>query len=234
VRPRRAALALALLLSAPLAAQQGNERARPGSGLADPSAVIAADIALSREARERGEAEGLRRAAADAALVLVPDPQPAAKWLKGRSLSSPPPEWDPRTVWLSCDGGYAVILGAWSRGSQGGTYLALWQRQRKGEWRWLLHEDGPAETLGSEPEMIAGRVAECAGLPPRPRGFVPPPVSPLKDASRDGSLEWSVTATRDCALSVSARAWDGKSMVKVLTWSRPAPTAGCSRSSESG
>lgn len=222
-----ATVAAALVVLPTQLLAQDADRGRQRLGLAQPSAVIAADIALSREARSRGAAESLRRSAADAALVLVPRPQPAAQWLKGRARPSPARDWTPRTVWVSCDGSFAVTKGAWRRGSEAGDYIALWQRQPKDGWRWLLHEDGPARPLGPEPEMIAGRVAECAGLVPRPRGFVAPPVSPLQDSSPDGSLEWRVTQMPSCALVVSANAWNGRAMADVLTWTRPAPPTGC-------
>jgi hypothetical protein len=110
----------------------------------------------------------------------------------------------------------------------------LWQRQPKGAWRWLLHEDGPAEALGSEPEMISGKVAECVGLPPRRSGFAPPPVSPLHDASRDGSLEWNVTSVAPCGITAAVKAWDGRAMVDVLSWSRPISPTGCGNSGDRG
>ncbi len=195
--------------------------------MADPSAVIAADFALARNARAKGGAEALRAAAAPAALVLTPRPAPAASSLKRTSLRAEAPDWQPQTVWTSCDGGFAITRGTWRRGAASGDYIALWQRQAKGGWRWLLHEDGPAGQPVEAREMISGKVAECVGLPPRPPGFVPPPVTPLEDASRDGSLEWAVRSTDRCALALSVKAWDGKAMAEVLSWTRPAPPTGC-------
>jgi hypothetical protein len=206
---------------------RGEPRGRTRTTMADPSAVIAADFALARNARNKGEAEALRASAGQAALVLAPRAVPAAPWLKRSSARADPPHWQPRTVWTSCDGGHAITRGTWRRGAAEGEYFALWQRQPKGGWRWLLHEDGPAASLGEAPEMISGKVAECASLPPRPRGFVPPPVTPLDDASRDGSLEWAVQLGPQCALSLTVRAWDGAAMREVLSWARPAPASGC-------
>jgi hypothetical protein len=227
VTAARAIAIMALLLPLPSAAAEEGPVRRPRPSLGDPSAVIAADLALSREARDRGEAEALRRTAADQAVVLVPRPAPADQWLKGRRPSGLSIRWEPRTVWASCDGGFAATRGAWNRGSDRGDYLALWQRQPKGEWRWLLHENGPAAAPAGEPEMIAGKVAECTGLPPRPPGFVPQPAVPLGDASRDGSLEWKATVGPGCGVTIAVRAWDGRAMREVLTWNRPGPTEGC-------
>jgi len=225
------AVAVALMLQAAPAAGQdpdlGERRFRARPSLADPSAVIAADLALGRNARSKGEAEALRAAAAPAALMLTPRPVPAAQWLKRPAVRAASPEWQPQIVWASCDGGYAITRGTWRRGAARGEYFALWQRQPKRDWRWLLHEEGPAGSPGEAPEMIAGKVAECAGLPPRPPEFVPPPVAPLEDASRDGSLEWAVRSTARCGLALSVQAWDGKAMREVLTWTRPAPADGC-------
>lgn len=195
--------------------------------MANPSAVIAADLALGRNARSKGEAEALRAAAAPAALILGPRPLPAAERLKRPGPRADPPDWQPQTVWTSCDGGYAVTHGAWRRGSARGEYLALWQRQSNGGWRWLLHEEGPPPPVVVAPDMIAGKVAECAGLPRRPQGFVPAPVAPLGDTSRDGSLEWAVRLTDRCGVTVKVQAWDGKIMREVLTWNRRPPATGC-------
>jgi len=212
---------LPLLLAVGMASAQDGPRPRSRLGLADPSALISAELGLSRSAAERGSSEALRRAAAPAAVVLGRVPISAERALKGRTETGPAARWEPRAVWESCDAGYAITRGVWRRGDETGEFFALWQRQPKGGWRWLLHEEGPAVPTGSAPEMIAGKVAECAGLPPRPRGFVPPPVNPLDDASRDGSLQWEAVGGTGCALSVKVMAWSGEAMNEVMAWTRP-------------
>lgn len=227
---RRAGIALALLLAAaPAVLAQpapGGPEGRPRRSYADPSAVIAADLALSRVAREKGQWRALRDAAGPGAVVFAPRPFDAAAWLKRRPEPTTPTRWQPRAVWISCDGGHAVSRGQWSRGTESGDYVAVWERQKKGEWKWLVHDEGPAAELGEAPEMIAAQVAECSGLRRRPgEGAV------LRDAadaaSDDRSLKWRVTLGPDCARVLSVEVWDGRALVPVFTVRRGAPAGGC-------
>ena len=228
------ALGMALAATAAAAAQPepgpegpGRER-RPRFSYADPSAVIAADLALSRDARDKGQWHALRKAAAPGAVLFVPRAVDAATWLKRQRDAGAPERWQPRTVWMSCDGGYAVSRGAWTRGTDGGEYIAIWERQEKGQWKWLLREEGQAGDLGEVPEMIAGKVAECSGLPRRRRQREDAaPLIPTDATSYDGSLRWSVRVAADCSRTIAVEAWDGKRLVPVLDARRGPPAGGC-------
>lgn len=229
-------LALALLLAAPPILVQP-VLAQPGPGgpggpermrrsYADPSAVIAADLGLSRIAREKGQWHALRDAAGPGAVVFAPRPFDAQAWLKRRPESAPT-RWQPRAVWISCDGGHAVSRGQWTRDGESGDYIAVWERQKKGEWKWLVHDEGPAADLGEAPEMIAGRVAECSGLPRR-RPLDEMAMRDAADAlSDDRSLKWTVEVGSDCARTLSVAVWDGKALVPAFTARREAPGGGC-------
>lgn len=226
---RRAGIALALLLAAP------SVLAQPGLGgpqhmrrsYADPSAVIAADLRLGRIAREKGQWRALRDAAGPGAVVFAPRPFDAAAWLKRQAEPAMPTRWQPRAVWISCDGGHAVSRGQWARGGETGDYVAVWERQKKGEWKWLVHDEGPAADLGEAPEMIAGQVAECSGLPRR-RSANDIVVRDAADAaSDDRSLKWTVELGPDCTRSLSVAVWDGKALVPVLSARHGAPAGGC-------
>jgi hypothetical protein len=208
--------------------EPGRER-RPRFSYADPSAVIAADLALSRNVREKGQWQALRKAAAPDAVLFAPRAVDAATWLKRRPGADAPQRWQPRTVWMSCDGKYAVSRGAWTRGADSGEYISVWERQEKGQWKWLLREEGPAGGEGEVPEMIAGKVAECSGLPRRRRlSDDEPPLIPANATSYDGSLRWSVQVAADCSRSIMVEAWDGKRLVPVIEARRGPPARGCS------
>lgn len=239
---RGTGIALALLLAAPPILVQPvlaqPVLAQPGPGgpdgpermrrsYADPSAVIAADLGLGRIAREKGQWRALRDAAGPGAVVFAPRPFDARAWLKRGPELAAPTRWLPRAVWMSCDGGHAVSRGQWSRGGESGDYIAVWERQKKGEWKWLVHDEGPAVDLGEAPEMIAGRVAECSGLPRRrPLGEMV--VRDAADAlSDDRSLKWTVEVGPNCARILSVAVWDGKALVPTFTARRDAPAGGC-------
>lgn len=228
-----AALAIALVAAAASAQPgPGGREGPPRRSYADPSAVIAADLALGREGREKGENRALRRLAAPSAVLFAPREVDAATLLKRRAEPAVPARWQARNVWMSCDGGYAVSRGVWTRGAVGGEYLAVWERQEKGAWKWLLREEAPASDQGEAPEMIAGLVAECSGLarrrPPEDDPKVPAvPLDPADATSLDKSLRWSVKVGPDCARTVSVETWDGKAFVPVFAARRDSPAGGC-------
>lgn len=227
-----AGLALGMALAA------ATVSAQPGPGrpplvplrqsYANPSAVIAAELALSRLAREKGQWRALHDAAAPGAVLFVPRAVPAATWLKRRPEPPESQRWSPRIVWMSCDGDYAVSQGTWTRGRESGEYVAVWERQEKGEWKWLLREESEAGKPAEATEMIAGRVAECSGLPRRRRPDELAPILPIDAASDDRSLRWRVEVAPDCARSVRIEAWNGKALVPLLAARRNPPATGCS------
>lgn len=226
---RRTGIALALLLAAPSVMAQtgsgGRERLR--RAYANPSAVIAADLGLSRIAREKGQWRALREAVGPGAVVFAPRRVDAVAWLKRRPEPATPTRWQPRAVWISCDGGHAVSRGQWTRGGESGDYVAMWERQKKGEWKWLIHDEGPPANLGDAPEMIAAQVAECSGLVRRRPLDAVVVRDALDTLSDDRSLKWNVELSSDCARTLSVAAWDGKALVPVFTVRREAPAAGC-------
>ena len=228
----RLALGVALAASPASASAQSapGEPPRGGSrqSYANPSAVIAAELALSRLAREKGQWRALNDLAARGAVVFAPRAVSAAAWLKRRAEPSEAAQWSPQAVWMSCDGDYAVSRGAWTRGSDGGEYVTVWQRQEKGGWKWLLREEGERTRFGGAPDMIVGRVAACSGLPRLrrlPGDFAP--TLPAGAVNYDRSLRWAVEVGPDCARSVKVEVWDGTVLVPVLTARRNPPSAGC-------
>ncbi len=226
-----AALALVMALAAAAVSAQPADGGRGGRGprqtYANPSAVIAADLALSRAAREKGQWRALRDAAAPGALLFAPQAVDAATWLRRQPEPAAPERWQPRAVWMSCDGAYAVSRGAWTRGDESGEYVVVWERQKKGRWKWLLREEGGAADLGESPEMIAGTVAECSGLPRRRPSENAERLDPANAISADRSLRWTVQAAPDCSRAISVEAWDGRVFATVFTARRDPPPGGC-------
>jgi len=144
---------------------------------ANPSAVVAAELAFAREAQEKGQWTAFAKFADDDAVMFVPQAVRAKDWLKGRANPVNAVRWQPHQVWSSCDGTLAVTKGAWQRADGSvGYFTTVWKRQRDGNYEWVMDQgDGLQQPL-AEPEMIGGSVAECqagAGdFGPRERGAV--------------------------------------------------------------
>lgn len=199
-------LTAALLLSlamVPATAQARDRDHRGGVGMsglnANPTSLIAAEIALSQLARDKGQWKAMRDTAAPDAELLAPDPVDAEDWLKHRQ---PPPatrKWEPQTVWMSCDGSIGVVEGSWSQGKATGRFASVWQRQKKGDYKWLLRQDiaGKAPPAAAS-DMLSAIVAECPPRPAKPAGqerersreVVVARADPLAGSSKDGTLTW--------------------------------------------
>ena len=218
------ALALIALAAAPVVASAqgsppggpppeggpGSERGR--NSYANPSAVIAAEIAFARLVRAKGQWTAFRETAApdavmfagDGALVL------AQSWLKDRANPTVPLGWQTHRVWSSCDGSMMLTTGAWQKGEATGWFSTIWQRQPKGEYKWVFDHGAPLAQPLEAPDMIGAPIAECParrdGPPPvavPPRGKRPKPVKvppiPFDPAARegrsnDGTLAWQFAA----------------------------------------
>lgn len=196
-------LGFALLLSSPGAAQERGPRRAPQ--LANPSAIIAREIAFAQAAQEKGQWSAFAAFSAPDAIMFVPEMVLAQRWLKGRANPASAIKWQPTAVWSSCDGSLAVSHGLW-QGDDGkhGWFTTIWQRQSDGSYRWVLdHGDTLASKAESASDMLPGLVADC---PERkrvePTAATASKVSeaafdPLARSgrSRDGSLDWSVTVS---------------------------------------
>lgn len=225
-----AGIVLAVLLAAPgeTAPPRGP---RPGSGTANPSALVAAEIAFARAAREKGQWTAFRDFADDSAVMFVPEPVLARDWLKGRANPAAPVQWQAHQVWMSCDGSVGATKGAWQRpdGSVG-YFTTIWQRRKKGDYRWVLDQgDALAEPLPA-PEMLAAAVADC---PERrdgpPQAPTRPPEKPRTAGtagggrSDDGTLEWRWSVTPDNARQLTVSLRRRGAMVEVFSAAVKAP-----------
>jgi len=223
-RPARALIAMVLaaaLTAGPLAAQEQGEghgsRENPrghgplrGPGWADPSDVLAAEIAFARAAQDKGQWTAFRQTAARDAQMFAGSPISApvrvAAYLKGRADPAVPLKWQPHAAWMACDGSYAVTRGAWQSGKSNGWFITVWQRQEKGGYKWVLDQGDDLKSPLEAPEFLTAEVADC---PPRAHGddgnndrHHPDKPKPAKDApppeylagkSDDGTLTWITT-----------------------------------------
>lgn len=199
---KRLALCAAGLLLATAAAASAQDRGR--GSYANPSALIAAEIALRHLAEEKGQWAAWRENAAPGAELLAPDPVAADPWLKGRSEPAKLPGWEPYAAWISCDGSFGAVEGGWREPGSTGRYAAVWQRQEDGGYKWVIRQRIGHDHDIAAPDMLSARVAECpppreskpaqASSPPRKRSRKGWPAAPFVDAqagwSADRSFYW--------------------------------------------
>ena len=179
-------------------------------GAAQPSTIVAAEIAFARAAREQGQWTAFRQFAAPGALLHGANgPFPIEPWLATQTDPPQAVQWEPRAVVISCDGALAVSQGCY-RDPEGkvGNFVTVWERQGNGEYRYVFDAGGddvpqppprkPVEGEGgivvTAMDAVLGLVASC------PRGgdaIPPPPAIPVGEdgktdarLSRDGTLRW--------------------------------------------
>ena len=215
--------AASLMLALALSACAGNKPRGPrpevidriltgAPGEAQPSKVVAAEIAYGQAAKERGQYTAAREFAGPAAMYHGRNgPVSALTLLDG--LGADPQTsviWGPKAVVISCDATLAVSQGRY-QDAEGivGNYVTVWQRQSDREYRWFYDVAGPDVPQPPKPkptevdenaivvtaiDAVQGLIADC-----QKRGEVtpaPPAVSLGGDApqgggvSPDGTLRW--------------------------------------------
>ncbi len=222
IQPARPVLVAALILAALAAPALARERGPRET--ANPSAVIAAELAFARLAQEKGQWTAFRETSTAAAMMFTPQPVNAHAFLKGKANPPSAVKWQPQEVWLSCDGVIGITRGAYQAGNGVGYFTTVWQRQSGGGYKWILDQGDDLREAGPVPEMIAGHVADC------PRRGTPRPPSPapgtsaLSGASPDGTLVWSTTVEPDGARNFSAAMWQGGKLddVEIVEVAAPA------------
>jgi hypothetical protein len=214
----------ALGLALPLAACAGNAGGPQGfqPKLANPSAVIAAEIAFNRLAQEKGQWTAFRETAAKDAIMFSPQPITAQEFLKGKADPAQAVKWQPHKAFMSCDGKTGVTTGAaqWPNG-RAGYFTTVWhllQRspQDSGEWKWVVDHGNFIDPPRPAPEMIETRVANCKGAPP---ASVQAPLEGAKmkmGLSRDQSLNYTWIVQPDGARTLEVKLWNGQAHDSVL------------------
>src|SRR5690606_30179687 len=111
---------------------------------ANPSAVIAAEMAFARAAQEKGQWTAFRQYATRDAVMFVPEPVNAQQWLRGQADPAQAVTWQPYQVWSSCDGSFAVSTGgATYPGGVQSNFVTVWQKQTDGKYLWVLDQALP-------------------------------------------------------------------------------------------
>jgi len=178
-------------------------------GKAQPSTIVATEVAFARDAREQGQFAAAQQYAASGAMRHGRN-GPVVFAAITNSPDDPETlnEWGPRTVVMSCDGALALSVGRF-RDQEGlvGNYVTTWVRQPDNSYKWIYDvagrddpqppprrqfEDG--DIVVTAIDSILGLVATC----PRTGEVVPPPpaLSLASDnpgdarLSRDGTLRW--------------------------------------------
>ena len=119
-----------------------------GKPVANPSAIVQAELAFARLAQEKGQWTAFRETAADDAIMFTPDLVNAQQWLKDQADPAQAVTWQPHHIYMSCDGGMAVSTGAW-QDAKGGTghFTTIWQQQDFGQRRPDKKTKIPADGL---------------------------------------------------------------------------------------
>jgi hypothetical protein len=210
---------LALTLSACAAGPRGPrftpgtiERALKGApGEAQPSKVVATEVAMSQAEKEEGVWSARSRFTASGALWHVNEGAvDAVKQMASLRELDGTADWGTRTVVMSCDGALAVALGRFrSISGKYGTYVTTWVRQSDNSYKWTYNTDWidnpqppPRPVAEGEDSLITvvgidaiqGLVASC---PRADAPVLPPPALSLADdfpgaaqLSKDGTLRW--------------------------------------------
>ena len=212
-------LAMTLLLAGCASGQNGPRNFEPR--LANPSAVIAAEIAFNRLAQEKGQWTAFRQTAAKDAVMFVPQPVDARDWLNGRADPPVSVKWQAHKAFMSCDGKTGVTTGAaqWPDG-RSSFFTTVWQYFERGpgngDWKWVLDHGDFTATERKAGEMIETRVASCKGKAPASLN-APTVGSQMKMGfSRDQSLSWTWVVQSDGARTLNVQLWNGEASDVVI------------------
>ena len=191
-------------------AQPPRLRGAPGGiGLANPSAIVAAELAFARLVREKGQWTAFRETADKDAVMFMPGPVNAQAWLRKRADPVDPLSWQPHRIFIACDGSYAAATGPWRKADgKSGSFTTIWRQQKNGSYKWVLDLGSDTAAPANEDNIIDARVADCARRnaveqkrdDDRRRGKRPdvvpipnPPPTSGTGQSADGTLRWSWT-----------------------------------------
>lgn len=214
------AATLSLALSACAGGQRGPRYNMALKPVANPSQVIAAELAFARLAQDRGQWAAFRATAADEAEMFVPQRTKAADWLKGRGEPAVAVKWQPHAVWSSCDGSAAVTRGSWHSPNGAGHFATVWRRQKDGGYKWVADMSLSTERTDPAPEMVQASVADCPKQPETPDvGGIVAGTSGAdiqSGTSADNTLAWTTTVMPDGTRQISVRLWKDGTWRPVL------------------
>ncbi|MBA3055468.1 MAG: hypothetical protein FP826_11165 [Sphingomonadales bacterium] len=196
---------------------------RAGNSYANPSAVIAAELAFAQSAQDNGQWTAFAASAAPDAVLFRPQMVWAQQWLDGRANPAVARTRQPHEVWSSCDGAVVVSHGAWQETAEFGWFTTVWQRQPDGAYKWVLDHGDVLQQALPAPDMLSAHVADCPERVRRPGGPRDgerarpkrtkkvklkdlPPLDPVHRAgiAPDGSLHWDITVAPDGSRTFAA------------------------------
>lgn len=215
----RFAACLALLaLAASASAEDGPPRRRglTHGSYANPSAIVEAELAFARLAREKGQWTAFAKTAAAEAVLFVPQRVNALAWLRHRPNPPVAVQWQPYDVWMSCDGSIGLSRGSWSGPNGTGYFTTLWKRQKDGSYKWVLDQGDTLPQPLAAPEMLSGNIADCRPAATATAAPVPAGVDAQNGASHDRSLQWSSWAWPDGKREVKVWLWNGAGFDQVV------------------
>ncbi|MFN4038000.1 MAG: hypothetical protein ACK4IB_01580 [Erythrobacter sp.] len=192
-------------------------------GAAQPSTIVATEVAFGRLAAETTQAAAFLQYAAPTAQVhTAAGLVGVQQWLGQTGFPAAATKWSTRAVAITCDGDLAASTGRYTD-SEGivGNYVMIWERQSDNSYRWIYHAAGPdmpqppprvrprdGDITVTALEAVQGLVASC------PRGGDPVPPPPAlslasdrpSDAklARDGTLRWRWQQVEEDAKFVTA------------------------------
>ena len=204
-----------------------------GSPVANPSAIVQAELAFARLAQEEGQWTAFRETAADDAIMFTPGLVNAQQWLKGKADPPQSVTWQPHHIYMSCDGSTAVSTGAWQNAKgESGRFTTIWRQQDFGqrrpnrniEWQWVFDDGDALDKPLPEPDYVETDVASC-----KANIAAAPAATGLTDrgmtaSSPDRSLVWHAALRDDGSRIVYADlAQDDGSFKRVHEYTVPAP-----------
>lgn len=191
--------------------------------IANPSAIVAAEIAFNQLAQEKGQWTAFRQTAAKDAVMFVPQPVVALEWLKGKADPAQSVKWQAHKAFMSCDGKTGATTGAW-QGADGssGYFTTVWQFVERnargdGEWKWVLDHGDALSAPRAPKEMIETKVASCKGRAPAALSAPAEGATMKTGYARDQSLSYTYVVQPSGARSLAVKLWNGETTETVIS-----------------
>ena len=216
-----------LLLAGSLILPPANiaEARAPQPVYADPADVITADLAFARLAKDKGMTAAYRATMAADAVMFVPQRVAAIAWVKDHKDPAQFTKHQPREVWMSCDGSYALVDGVWSRGAEHGWFSSVWQRQRNGGYKWVLQDGDAAKDADAASDSISAHVADCPKAKDKTTiaawnnanapGYETNGERLLRANSADMTLHWETSDNGNVSHNLSVWIWKDGDMQQI-------------------
>ena len=183
--------------------------------MSSPS-VVDAERAYAAMAQKIGQWTAFRATAAPKATLFVPDPVPAADFLKGRKDPPVAVKWQPSESYLSCDGRTGANLGPWQRPTSVGYFVTVWTRYGK-TWRWNVDFGDALETpMPPAPSRVPVYRASCTASKSARLVKLDNATKSDSGSSRDHSLAWTWRVDKDGARHIFVYLWNGRKYNTVI------------------